>query len=138
MNILNEKKKEKAIELLEELEIYKPYINAFKKENRLCYFENNFAGFWVDENPELLDKVREFEEKRNCLVYAVTHEFTEVGELYDFLFVPDYEEYWEFLVEPYHEEYFAYSYTWNKSDEPCSEPGAIIVRKYGGGIRRVG
>lgn len=138
MNVPNEKKKEKAIELLEELEIYKPYINAFKKENRLCYFENSYAGFWVDENPELLDKVRKFEEIHNCLVYAVTHEFTKFGELYNFLFVPDQEAYWDFLIESYPEEYYVYAYTWNKSNETCSEAGNIIVRKYGGGIRRVG
>lgn len=40
-------RKEKAIELLKELEIYTPYIEGFSNENKVCFFEE-FGGFWVD------------------------------------------------------------------------------------------
>ena len=89
MNITIEKKKQKAIELLNKLDIYKPYIKGFKENNRICYFEG-FCGFWAEQNKELMEKVREFEKEHNCLVYAITHEYTDFGECYDFLFIPDY------------------------------------------------
>ena len=40
-------------------------------------------------------KIKEFEENHNVLVYAVTHEYTEFGERYDLLYVPDYKEEWD-------------------------------------------
>ena len=34
-----EQRKEKAVELMKQLQIYKPYINDFKKDNLVTYFE---------------------------------------------------------------------------------------------------
>ena len=71
-------KKEKAIELMKKMDIYKPYIKGFEERDQVCFFEG-FAGFWIDQEPELYAKMKELEEKHNCKVYAVTHEFTEFG-----------------------------------------------------------
>lgn len=46
MKITNEIKKQKAIELMQQLEIYKPYIRGFENDNMVCFFEN-FGGFWT-------------------------------------------------------------------------------------------
>ena len=81
-----ERMKEKAIELMKKLDIYQPYIQGFKDENKVCFFEG-FGGFWVDQEPEIEKKMKEIEEKYNCLVYAITHEILEIGECYDFLIV---------------------------------------------------
>ena len=81
MKKIKKEMKEKAINCLKQLNIFKPYINGFEKENTVCYFEN-FAGFWAWQDSELIEKVKEIEEKYDCLVYAITHEFTEFGELY--------------------------------------------------------
>lgn len=89
MNITIEYKKQKALELMKTLDIYKPYIKGFEKDNNVCFFEG-YGGFWAYQEPELLAKIKEFEEKHNVLVYAVTHEYLEFGECYDFLFIPDY------------------------------------------------
>lgn len=89
MNITIENKKAKAIELMKKLDIYKPYIKGFEKDNTVCFYEN-FGGFWAWQEPELMEKIKTFEEKHNCLVYAVTHEYTEFGECYDFLYISDY------------------------------------------------
>ena len=97
MNVTKEIKKQKAIELMQQLEIYKPYIRGFEKDNKVCFFEN-FGGFWAYQEPELMAKIKEFEEKHNVLVYAVTHEYTEFGECYDFLYIPDYEEEWDEML----------------------------------------
>lgn len=99
MNVTKEIKKQKAIELMQQLEIYKPYIRGFEKDNKVCFFEN-FGGFWAYQEPELMAKIKEFEEKYNVLVYAVTHEYLEFGECYDFLYIPDYEEEWDEMLYP--------------------------------------
>ena len=132
----NMAKKEKAIELLKELDIYAPYIEGFKERDKVCFFEN-FGGFWIDQEPEVYAKMKDLEKKYSCLVYAVTHEFTEFGELYDFLIVTDYPEEWDTLVYSQGNRHTAFAYVWNKDDDWCSEFGSVIVESFGGGIRRV-
>lgn len=137
MKITREIKKQKAIELMQQLDIYKPYIKGYKEYDTICYFEN-FGGFWAYQEPELDKKIKEFEEQHNCLVYAITHEYLEVGECYDFLYIPDYEEDWEYLLENYTDnKYIASAYVWNKTYEWNSEFGSIGIQAFGGGIRRI-
>ena len=83
-------------------------------------------------------KVNEIESKYNCTVYAITHEFTEFGECYDFLLVTDYKEEWNDLITKSQSGFYAYSYVWNKDDDYCSEFGTIAIQSFGGGIRRIG
>ena len=130
--------KQQAIKSMVALDIYKPYIKAFKDKGVITLFEG-YAGFYIEEDnePELLAKIKEFEQEYDAVVYAVTHEFTEFGELYDFLYVSKYEEEWEMQFEDLQAGYVS-AYVWNKSDEWCSEFGSIAVRSFGGGIKRVG
>ena len=114
MNITIENKKQKAIELMNKLDIYKPYIKGFKDKNSVCFYEN-FGGFWAYQEPELMAKIKEFEEKHNVLVYAVTHEYLEFGECYDFLYIPDYEDEWDEMLYPQGNMFYAYAYVWNKT-----------------------
>lgn len=129
-------KKEKAIELLKKMDIYKPYIQGFRDSDKVCFFER-FGGYWVEQEPELYEKMRSLEKKYNCLVYAVTHEFTEFGELYDFLIVTDYPKEWDDLVYSQGSYHTAFAYVWNKDDDQCSEFGSVTVRSFGGGIKRI-
>ena len=138
MNTTIEERKEKALELMQKLNIYKPYIEGFKKNNEICYFER-FAGFWAWQDEELNNKIKEIEEKYNCTVYAVTHELTEFGELYDMLIVTDYKEEWNDLIyRGTQKGFYAFSYCWNKDDDFCSEFGTILLQSEFGGIRGVG
>ncbi|MBE5755470.1 MAG: hypothetical protein E7341_02160 [Clostridiales bacterium] len=137
MNIERETKKQKAIENLKKLDIYKPYIKGFKNEDNICYFEN-YGGYWAWQEPELIEKVKELEEQHNCLVYAITHEYTAIGEMYSFLIVTDYEEEWDTLLEKYGNQYYGFAYVWNVDDDMCSEFGTIALSSFGGGIRRIG
>ena len=138
MNTTIEERKQKALEIMKKLDIYKPYIDGFKDNNDICYFER-FAGFWAWQDKALAQKIKEIEEKHNCTVYAVTHEFTEFGECYDFLIVSDYEEEWQDLISEYNKNtYYAFAYVWNKYDDYCSEFGDILINSAFGGIRRVG
>lgn len=131
--------KEVAIQCLEKLDIYKPYIRKFKSQQTLpCFFEN-YGGFWVDQEPELYTKIKEVEKKFNVLVYAVTHEFVEDMEMWSMLCVPeDYESEID-VLDPVEgtKEFYAFSYIWNKSVEYFSEFGDIYIRSFGGGIKRI-
>ena len=137
MNKTREEKKIKAIELMKKLDIYKPYIKGFKNEDTVCYFEN-YGGYWAYQEPGLIEKVKEIEEQYNCLIYAITHEYTSIGEMYSFLIITDYEEEWSTLLEKYGNQYYGFAYVWNKDDEECSEFGTIALSSFGGGIRRIG
>ena len=137
MNITREEKKIKAVELLKKLDIYRPYIKGLQKEDNVCFFEN-YGGYWAWQEPDLMKKVKELEEEHNCLVYAITHEYTSIGEMYSFLIVTDYEEEWDTLLEKYNNQYFAFAYVWNKDNDDCSEFGTIALSSFGGGIRRIG
>lgn len=139
MNTTKEQRKIKALEIMQKLDIYKPYIKGFETDNEVCYFER-FAGFWAWQDEDLIAKVKEIEEKYNCTVYAITHEFTEYGELYDFLLVTDYPEEWKDLVYKgrINNQHYAFAYCYNKDDDFCSEFGTIAIESFGGGIRRIG
>lgn len=138
MNTTAQERKTKAIELLKQLDIYKPYIEGYKENDQVCFYEN-FAGFWVDQEPEIEEKMKEVEKEYNCTVYAITHEYTEFGECYDFLIVPDYPEEWDSIVcSNRKHEHYTFAYVWNKTDEWCSELGTITVQSFCGGIKRIG
>lgn len=137
MNTTREKKKIIAIELMKRLKIFEPYIDGFKNFDNVCCFEN-YGGFWAYQEPKLMEKVKEFEQEEDCLVYAVTHEYLEFGECYSFLIIPDYEEDWDYLLSYYgNGNFIVYAYVWNKSIEWCSEFGSIAVKSFGGGIKRI-
>ena len=128
--------KQKAIECLKTLNVYKPYIEAFRRSGRVCFFER-FGGYYVDQEPEIEKKMKEIEEKSNCLVYAITHEYLEFGECYDFLIVTREPDEWNDLVMDYEGGKIAFAYVWNKDADDCSEFGDICIKSFGGGIKRI-
>lgn len=131
--------KEIAIECLEKLDIYKPYIRKFKSEKTMPCFYENFGGFYADQEPELWKKIKEVEEEYNCLVYAITHEYFEFGECWSMLCVSkDTKEVRDCLIQNTISRFYAFAYVWNTTDEYLSEFGDIIVQSFGGGIRRIG
>ncbi len=133
-----EARKQKAIKLLNKLDVYKPYIDGFVKENKVCFFEG-YGGFWVDQEPEVEQKMRELEQKHNCCVYAITHEYLEFGECWDFLIVPYDDEDWDYLADKASGNvYYTLAYVWNKDCEYNSEFGDVAVKSWGGGLCRIG
>ena len=131
------KQKNKAIELMKQMDIYKPYIKGFQEKGMVCFFER-FGGYWAAQEPELYEKMKAIEKKYNCLVYAITHEFTEFGECYSLLIVTAYPEEWATLIQSNGNKHVAFAYVWNKDDDWCSEFGSVMVQSFGGGIRRIG
>lgn len=129
-------KKKKAIELMKKMDIYKPYIRGFEESNKICFFEQ-YGGYWAEQEPALHEKIKEFEKEYDCIVYAVTHELTEFGELFDFLIVTDDPDEWDDIVYSEGNRHMVYAYVWNKTDDFCSEFGSITIQSFGGGIKRI-
>lgn len=132
--------KEIAVECLEKLDIYKPYIQKFRSEKTMPCFYENFAGFWADQEPVLWSKVKEVEEEYSCLVYAITHELLEFGECWSMLCVSRHTKSMEDCLGAFSKPntFYTFAYVWNKTNEDLSEFGDIAVRSFGGGIKRIG
>lgn len=135
--VTREKKKEEAIKRMKVLGLFKPCIKAFEKYDELQLTEPTGGLYEFNDNAELNAKIKEFEEEYNALVYHVIHTYTQFGELYNFLYVSDYEDEWEYDNEDVKAGY-AVAYVWNKTDEWMSELGGIAVRERFGGLVRVG
>ena len=129
--------KAKAIQLLRKLDIYEPYIEGFEKENKVCFYER-FGGYWVDQEKEIFEKMKQVEKEYDCTVYAITHEMTELGEMWSFLFVSKYKEDWEYSFSKVGKDYYVIAYVWNRDCEMFSEIGDIVIKSFGGGLCRVG
>ena len=132
-----QQQKEQAIKYLQQLDVYKPYVDGFQKENQVCIFER-FAGFWVYQYPEVIKKMKTIEKEFGATVYAITHEYTDFGECYSFMLVTKYKEEWRSLLRSNKNTHYAFAYVWNKSDDWCSELGTITVKNGFGGITRIG
>lgn len=137
MNTTKEERKERALQAMKELGIFEGYIKDFKRDDDyVCYYEN-YAGFWAWQDKELLDKVRDIEEHYNCTVFAITHEYTNFGECYDFLVISDYKDEWDNYIEKVSsDEFYVFAYVWNKDFDYDSEFGTIGIKSFGGGLRR--
>ena len=137
MNISREMKKEEALKRMVALDLFPPCIQAFKNRDEVQLSEMTGGLYEFSDDAELVAKVKEFEEKYDALVYHVIHTFTQFGELYNFLYVSDYEEEYEMEWEDLKDNY-VFAYVWNKTDEWCSEFGTIAVQQKFGGLVRVG
>lgn len=132
--------KDIAIKCLEKLNIYGPYVRKFQSKKTIpCFFEN-FGGFYADQETELWSKIKEVEDEYGCLVYAVTHECFEFGECWSMLCVSKDSESIDDCFGTYRtpNTYYAFAYVWNKTNEHLSEFGDVMVKSFGGGIRRIG
>lgn len=130
--------KQKAIECMRELQILPAYINKFKYHGTITKFEA-FGGYYMDEDDEITKQIRKLEQEHGFLCYAVTHEFTEFGELYDLLIVSKYPEDWDHSVwkDKCSNRSIAFCYVLNKSCDWCSEFGDVAFVCLGDGIQRI-
>ena len=132
--------KELAIQCMEKMQIYGPYVRKFQSKAGIPCFYENFAGFYADQEPELWDKIKSIEAEHGCLVYAITHEITNFGELWSMLCIPkdcDSLEDIFFAADATNRRFYAFTYTWNKSNDMFSEFGDIVVQAAFGGVKRI-
>ena len=137
--ITREQQMKIGVDVMKQLDIYQPYIVGFQKKGDVCFFEN-YAGFWDYQEEDIINKRHQLEEEYDIVIYAITHEFTEFGELYDFLYVSKYLEDARHTIDSTDNgTHYVQAYVWNVDDDDyCSEFGEICVRSFGGGIKRVG
>lgn len=93
MNVSREEKKIEAVKRMREWGIFGPTIDQFNKEDLISQsLPPVGACFWIEG--EQLQRVRDFENENNALVYFVIHSYTNIGEMENYLFVSDYQEDW--------------------------------------------
>ena len=130
---LKVKQKEEALKRMKKLKLHPNPIREFKKEGKLNASERMGALIWLTEEEQ--EKVREFEEEYGGLVYHVIHQYTNIGELYSYLYVSKYEEEWH--IDNTDLDYGqALAYVYNASDPILSEIGTIGIKPCAGGVIR--
>lgn len=141
MKVSREIKKVEAINRMKELGLFAPCIKVFKNRDEVQLSEPTGGLYEFSSNKELTTKVQEFERKNNALVYHVIHTPMrldgEVMDMYNFLYVSDYQEEWEMDQNDIKEGY-ALVYVWNKTIDYFSEFGSIAVKEKFGGLVRIG
>lgn len=136
MSITSEELKQKAVECMNKLGIDKRHIERFKEGNSIYIYEYSY-GIPAYLEPEVLAKVKQFEDECDCLVYAVTYAHMHSGEYYDFLYVPRRKEDWDELVTKEGTLFYAETYRWDVDDDEYSDYATIGICSVEGGIARV-
>lgn len=140
MKVSREIKKVEAINRMKELGLFAPCIKAFKDRDEVQLSEPTGGLYKFSIDKELTTKMQEFEKKNNALVYHVIHTPMrldgEVMDMYNFLYVSDYQEEWEVDNADIKEGY-VFAYVWNKTIDYFSEFGSITVKGMFGGLVRV-
>lgn len=140
MKVSREIKKVEAINRMKELGLFAPCIKAFKDRDEVQLSEPTGGLYEFSIDKELTTKMQEFEKKNNALVYHVIHTPMrldgEVMDMYNFLYVSDYQEEWEVDNADIKEGY-VFAYVWNKTIDYFSEFGSITVKGMFGGLVRV-
>ena len=131
--------KEIALQCLKKLDIYRPYIKKFEREDIPTFFER-LTGYYLFNDPVLQDKVKKVQEANDILVYAITHEWLEFGECWTFLSVSKYSKSVdECIMDTLHPDtFYVNSYVWNLDNEHFSEFGDVVINTSDGRIRRLG
>ena len=141
MNVSKEIKKAEAINRMKELGLFAPCIKAFKSRNEVQLSEPTGGLYEFSSDKELTEKVKKFEKENDALVYHVIHTPAmidgEAMDMYNFLYVSDYQEEWEMDQNDIKEGY-ALVYVWNKTIDYFSEFGSIAVKERFGGLVRIG
>ena len=131
-----EEMKLKAVECMEQLNINSLFALRFMGFDKIAYFDKHTPLF--GEIPkEILSKVKEIEQSKNCLIYAVTSDEMEFGKCYSFLMISPYEEDWCYLVQSYGMQHRVYAYVWNTTDECLSESGYVTLLSKNGRLYRI-
>lgn len=128
--------KQEALVRLRTMNLHPNVVNEFEKENLVYYSDPMGILYWVDNNPEYVKLIKEFEEKYNAYVYHCILSHTQFGELLSMLYVSDYEEEWEDDRQDLKDGY-PYAYVSNITDPWCSEIGGIGIKEQWGGLVRV-
>jgi len=129
-----EAKKEEALKRMKKLGVFSGIIDAFSKRGEVLQSEPPFGACYT-LSEEQAERVKEFEKEHDALVYHVIHEFTNFGELENFLYVSNYPDEWGLdHVDIRDERAVAYAYN---VDGGFADMGSIgIELTSAGGLKR--
>ena len=133
MEDLRMKQKEQAIERMKKLGIMEQPIKEFEDEDILNLSEVAGYLYWLDDDEK--EMVKKFEEENNALVYHIIKTNTNIGMLYNLLYVSEYVEEWDMDMDDLSERQ-ALAYVLNKTMPDCSEFGTIGIQLVNGGLMR--
>ena len=94
MKISREEKKSEAIIRMKALGIFPDTVKQFKDDGYVSISEPPFGAFFWAEGDDL-QRIRDFEDQNNTLVYLVVRSHTNIGKLDSYLYISDCSEEWE-------------------------------------------
>lgn len=132
--------KDVALYALQKLHVSKAVIADFETNDSLYLFDGrHFERLSPDS--AVYGMCRSIESKYGIMVYAVTHELSNIGVTYSFLCVSKYEEDFKHMFRESRDKSgicTAYAYVMNMSFPLCSEFGYVALIGCYGSIRRIG
>ena len=139
---LREKQKQEALERMRMLNIMGKVRNDFRTSDKIYYSERqnsmfNAVLYWLDNNPQFVEIVNEFEKKHNAMVYHAQLTHFEFGDCLSLLYVSSNEEDWQYDREDLKQN-CAFVRVENLHNKGFSEFGTIVIKPSMGGIARVG
>lgn len=121
--MLRKELKEEALKRMRSIGIYEDTVKQFEKDDLVSMsLPPVGACFWLDDDQ--LERVKEFEEKYNALVYHVIRSAIDDTVIDCYLYVSNHEEEWEMDNEELKNGY-AFCYADNLNYPDCSEFGSI-------------
>ena len=132
MKVTVEEARQEALKRMKKLNFHPNVLSDFN-EGTINKSELIGILYWL--NDEEIKKVREFEAENESIVYHVIHQFTNIGELYSFLYVKLDDEEWEMDNDGLKQREVL-AYVWNKTAPEFSEFGYIGIRSQVGGLVR--
>lgn len=124
-----EEKMAEAILRMKKLGIFPETIRQFEQEGLVSISEPPFVAFYWAEGEDL-DRIHQFEEEYDGLVYVVVRSFTECGWMDYYLYVSDHRQEWdedrESLDAPGNG---VFVYVHNHKDPDLSKFGSIGIEK---------
>lgn len=128
-----EEAKTEAVKRLEVLKVHENVRNEFLEE-KLNKSEHNGALYWLKNEEKVM--VEEFEKKNEAIVFHIIHQNTNIGELYNLLYVSLDDLDWELDCEDLAEGQIL-AYVINNTFPDCTRFGCIGVKPLFGGITRI-
>lgn len=130
----------KAVEIMLALKMDEQYIQDFAQNGQVYLFDVDGKVIPIEEREEIAQRKTDIEGRGTCIIFAVTHETSSFGEMYDFLFVSSYIEDMEFMYSSYDSSnglHIVYANVWNVTSEWSSESGRILIKSKNGKIQRL-
>ena len=132
---MRDKQKAEALARMKLLGIFPETIKQFDRDWKVSISEPPLGAFYWAEGWDL-DRIEQFEEDHDALVYLVIRSYTTHGKMDDYLYVSKYEEEWEQDREDLKNR-MPLAYTFSFDDPQLSEIGYIVIEKtMAGGLTR--